>query len=58
MGLWYILYMRKHLTSIRLDPAQMAELEKIAKIQDRTTAYLIRKAVAEFIERTHRKEQS
>jgi len=43
--------MAKTLTAVRLEPKQLAELEKIAKREDRTIAYLIRKAVDEYIKR-------
>jgi predicted transcriptional regulator len=41
---------RKH-SSVRLDPKDLKELEKIAKAEDRNVAWLIRKAVSEFVER-------
>jgi predicted transcriptional regulator len=43
--------MRRFLTSIRLDPAQMAALVKMSERDRRTTAWLIREAVSEFIQR-------
>ena len=43
--------MRRFLTSIRLDPAQMEALVKISQRERRTTAWLIREAVDEFIKR-------
>ena len=36
-------------TAVRLEPKQLAELEKIAKHQDRTIAYIIRKAIDEYV---------
>lgn len=47
--------MPKTLTAIRLEPKQLAELEKIAKRDDRAVSYLIRKAIDEFIRREKRK---
>ena len=41
--------MAKKLTAVRLEPRQLAKLEKIAKREDRTVGYLIRKAVEEFV---------
>ena len=41
--------MAKTLTAVRLEPKQLAELEKIAKHQDRTIAYIIRKAIDEYV---------
>ena len=43
--------MAKTLTAIRLEPKQLAELEKIAKREDRAVSYLIRKAIDEYIKR-------
>jgi predicted transcriptional regulator len=43
--------MRRFLTSIRLDPEQMDALVKISQRERRTTAWLIREAVTEFIKR-------
>jgi predicted transcriptional regulator len=43
--------MRKFLTSIRLDPDQQAALVKIAQRERRTTAWLIREAVDQFLAR-------
>lgn len=43
--------MRRFLTSIRLDPEQMDALVKISQRERRTVAWIIREAVAEFIER-------
>ena len=43
--------MRRFLTSIRLDPAQMDALVKISQRERRTAAWLIREAVSEFIKR-------
>ena len=42
------------LTAIRLDPKQLAELERIAKREDRQISYLIRKAIDEFIRKDKR----
>jgi len=41
--------MAKTLTAVRLEPKQLAELEKIAKRQDRPIAYIIRKAIDEYV---------
>jgi predicted DNA-binding protein len=41
--------MAKTLTAVRLEPKQLAKLEKIAKRQDRPIAYIIRKAIDEYI---------
>lgn len=46
--------MAKTLTAIRLEPRQLAELEKIAKREDRVVSYLIRKAIDEYVAR-HKK---
>lgn len=43
--------MAKTLTAVRLEPKQLAELEKIAKREDRTVAYLIRRAIDQYIKR-------
>ena len=43
--------MAKTLTAIRLEPKQIAELEKIAKREDRVVSYLIRKAIDEYLAR-------
>jgi predicted transcriptional regulator len=42
--------MKQH-TAIRLDPEPLKKLEALAKLQDRSVAYLIRKAIEEFLER-------
>lgn len=41
--------MAKKLMTIRLDPKQLAELERIGKRDDRQISYLIRKAIDAFI---------
>ena len=43
--------MAKTLTAIRLELKQLAELERIAKREDRAVSYLIRKAIDEYIKR-------
>jgi len=43
--------MAKTLTAVRLEPKQLAELEKIAKREDRAVAYLIRRAIDQYIKR-------
>lgn len=47
--------MPKTLTAIRLEPKQLADLEKIAKREDRAVSYLIRKAIDQFIQKEKRK---
>jgi predicted transcriptional regulator len=49
--------MRRYLTSIRLDPAQMAALVRISERDRRTVAWLIRESVAEFIQRDAHKNR-
>lgn len=44
-------------TSIRLDTGTRARLRAIAKRDDRSLAYVIKKAIAEYLEREERKEQ-
>jgi len=44
----------KKLTALRLEPKQLKELSKIGKRLDRTTSYLIRRAVDEFIKKEKR----
>jgi predicted DNA-binding protein len=43
--------MRRVLTSIRLNPQQMESLVKISQRDRRTTAWLIREAVDQFLKR-------
>jgi len=43
--------MKLILTAVRLEARQLRELEKIAKREDRTVSYLIRKAINQLIER-------
>jgi predicted transcriptional regulator len=50
--------MQRFLTSIRLDPAQMEALAKISQRDRRTTAWLIREAVQQFLDRDARKRRS
>lgn len=47
----------KHSTSIRLDTQTRARLEAIAQRDDRSLAYVIKKAIAEYLERQERKEK-
>lgn len=47
----------KHSTSIRLDSQTRARLEAIAQRDDRSLAYVIKKAIAEYLERQERKEE-
>lgn len=42
------------LTAIRLDANQLAELERIAKREDRAVSYIIRKAIDEYIRKDKR----
>jgi predicted transcriptional regulator len=42
------------LTAIRLDSKQLAELERIAKREDRAVSYIIRKAIDEYIRKDKR----
>jgi predicted DNA-binding protein len=49
--------MRRFLTSIRLNPEQMEALIKISNRDRRTTAWLIREAVDQFLIRDARKNR-
>jgi hypothetical protein len=51
-----MLYMKRKLTAIRLDKTQLAALEKIAKREDRSTSWLIRKAIDEFLKTKGKRE--
>jgi len=42
--------MKLILTAVRLEARQLRKLEKIAKREDRSVSYLIRKAVDQFIQ--------
>jgi len=42
------------LTAIRLDAKQLAELERIARREDRAVSYIIRKAIDEYIRKDKR----
>jgi len=42
------------LAAIRLDSKQLAELERIAKREDRAISYIIRKAIDEYIRKDKR----
>jgi len=46
-----------HSTSIRLDQQTRARLQAIAKRDDRSLAYVIKKAIAEYLERDERKDK-
>jgi predicted transcriptional regulator len=46
--------MPKKLTTIRLDPKQLAALERIAKRDDRQISYLIRRAIDAYIRKDKR----
>ena len=48
--------MVKKLTAIRLDPKQIAQLERIAKREDRAVSYIIRKAIDDYIRRANAHE--
>lgn len=47
----------KHSTSIRLDADTRARLDAVAHRDDRSLAYVIKKAITEYLEREERKEQ-
>ncbi len=49
--------MRRYLTSIRLNPEQMEALVKISQRDRRTTAWLIREAVSQFLERDQKRSK-
>jgi predicted transcriptional regulator len=49
--------MQRYLTSIRFDPKQHDALQKISERERRTMSWLVREAVAEFIERDGRKNR-
>ena len=42
------------LAAIRLDSKQLADLERIAKREDRAVSYIIRKAIDEYIRKDKR----
>jgi predicted DNA-binding protein len=44
----------KELIALRLDPKQLAELERIAKREDRAVSYIIRKAIDAYIQKDKR----
>ena len=46
--------MRRKLIAIRLDPKQVKALQRIAKREDRSVSWLIRKAVDDYIRRNQR----
>lgn len=50
--------MPQQTTSIRLDADTRARLQAIAKRDDRSLAYVIKKAIAEYLDRHEQKEQS
>jgi predicted transcriptional regulator len=43
-------HMKQH-TALRIEQEHLAKLERLAKEQDRTVAYMIRKAISEFLDR-------
>lgn len=45
-----------HSTSIRLESQTRARLEAIAQRDDRSLAYVIKKAIAEYLDREERKD--
>jgi hypothetical protein len=47
----------RHSTSIRLDADTRARLDAIARRDDRSLAYVIKKAITEYLEREERKKQ-
>jgi predicted transcriptional regulator len=46
-----VLYVKRKLTAIRLDPEQVKALERMGKSADRPVSWLIRKAIDEFLKR-------
>jgi len=46
-----MLYMKRTLMAVRLDPEQIKALEKLSQKEDRPVSWLIRKAVDEFLKR-------
>lgn len=44
--------------SLRLDVERRSKLQAIARKQDRDVAYIIRKAIDEYIERHHKEQDS
>ena len=46
-----------HSTSVRLDEPTRARLQAIADRDDRSLAYVIKKAIAEYLDREEQKEQ-
>ena len=48
--------LRKHV-ALRIDADSMKQLEKIAKREDDPVARIIRRAIAEFLERQNRKRK-
>ena len=47
-----------HSTSIRLDEQTRARLQAIASRDERSLAYVIKKAIAEYLDRHERKDQA
>jgi predicted transcriptional regulator len=47
-----------HSTSVRLDAQTRARLQRIANQDDRSLAYVIKKAIAEYLDRHEPKEQA
>jgi predicted transcriptional regulator len=47
-----------HSTSIRLDPDTRARLAAVAEREDRSLAYVIKRAIAEYLDRQEREEGS
>ena len=46
-----MLYMKRTLTAVRLNPEQIKALEKLSQKEDRPVSWLIRKAIDEFLKR-------
>jgi predicted transcriptional regulator len=42
--------------AVKLDPSIHARMQKLAKVQDRSTHYLMRKAIAQYVDREERRE--
>jgi len=41
---------------VKLDPSIHARMQKLARAQDRSTHYLMREAIAQYVEREERRE--
>jgi predicted transcriptional regulator len=49
--------MVKQIKTVRLTPEDLKELERLAEKEERTTSFLIQKAIREFIKRAARKRK-